>query len=139
METKVSMQPVIVVVDNDEPFRDLLMDLLSDEGYCVVTSMSSADAIETIRQTRPALVILDLRMEAPDSGIQIIRAVRGNPHTARLPLLICSADITGMAHHTSFLQEHHVSTLIKPFDLDQLLGIVRQLIAPFDASDAQEA
>jgi len=84
-------------------------------------------------------VILDLRMEAPDSGIQIIRAVRSNPLTLTLPLLICSADGAGMAAHASFLQEHHVPALNKPFDLEQLLSLVRQLISPFDASDAQGA
>lgn len=133
------MQPVIVVIDNDEPFRDLLTDVLSDEGYRVVTAMTGADAAETIRQARPALVILDLRMEAPDTGIQIIRAVRGNPLTAALPLLLCSADVAGMTLHAPFLREQHVPALNKPFDLDQLLIQVRRLIAPFDASDAQGA
>lgn len=133
------MQPVIAVVDNDEPFRDLLTDLLSDEGYRVVTSTTVAGALETIRQARPALVILDLRMETPDAGIQIIRAVRGNPLTATLPLLICSADVAGIASHAAFLQEQRVPALSKPFDLDQLLGLVRQLIAPSGASDAQGA
>ncbi len=139
MERKVRMQPVIVVIDNDEPFRDLLTDVLGDEGYRVVTAMTGADAIETIRQTRPALVILDLRMEAPDSGIQIIRAIRSNPLTRTLPLLLCSADVAGIAVHAPFLQEHHVAALSKPFDLNQLLNLVRQLIAPCDASDAQGA
>ncbi|MCA1669308.1 MAG: response regulator [Thermomicrobia bacterium] len=133
------MQPVIVVVDNDEPFRDLLTDVLSDEGYRVVTATTSADAAETIRTTRPALAILDLRMEAPDSGLQIIRSVRGNPLTAALPLLICSADVAGMALHAPFLREQHVPALNKPFDLDQLLALVHRLIAPFDTSDAQGA
>jgi len=133
------MQLLIVVVDNDEPFRDLLTDVLGDEGYRVVTSTTGADALATIRETRPALVILDLRMEAPDSGIQLIRAVRNNPLTATLPLMLCSADIAGMALHTSFLQEQHVQALSKPFDLDQLLTLVRQLIVPFDASNAQGA
>jgi len=139
MEQAVRIEPVIVVVDNDEPFRDLLTDVLSDEGYRVVTSTTAADALETIRQARPALVILDLRMEVPDSGIQLIRAIRNNPLTATLPLLICSADIAGMSLHAPFLREHHVPTLNKPFDLDRLLGLVRQLIAPRDASDAQGA
>ncbi len=133
------MQPLIVVVDNDEAFRDLLTDVLGDEGYRVVTSTTGADALATIRQARPALVILDLRMEAPDAGIQLIRAVRGNPLTATLPLLICSADIAGMERHASFLQEQRVQALSKPFDLDQLLILVRRLIVPFDASNAQGA
>lgn len=133
------IEPVIVVVDNDEPFRDLLTDVLSDEGYHVVTSTAAAEALETIRQARPALVILDLRMEAPDSGIHLIRAIRNSPLTATLPLLICSADIAGMELHAPFLQEHHVPTLNKPFDLDRLLGLVRQLISPRDASNAQGA
>ena len=133
------MQPLIVVVDNDEPFRDLLTDVLGDEGYRVVTSTTGADALATIREAWPALVILDLRMEAPDSGIQLIRAVRNNPLTATLPLMICSADIAGMALHAPFLQEQHVQALSKPFDLDQLLTLVRQLIVPFDASNAQGA
>lgn len=133
------MQPLIVVVDNDEPFRDLLTDVLGDEGYRVVTSTTGADALAVIRQARPALVILDLRMEAPDAGIQLIRAMRGNPLTATLPLLLCSADVAGMAQHAPFLQEHHVPSLNKPFDLDQLLGLIRRLIVPLDASDAQGA
>jgi CheY-like chemotaxis protein len=133
------MQPVIVVIDNDEPFRNLLTDVLSDEGYRVVTVTTGTDAAEAIRRAQPALVILDLRMEAPDTGLQIIRAVRGNPLTATLPLLICSADVAGMALHAPFLREQHVPALNKPFDLDQLLTLVRRLIAPFDASDAQGA
>lgn len=133
------MQPVIVVADNDEAFRDLLTDVLSDEGYRVVTATTATGAFETIRQERPALVILDLRMETSDSGIQIIRAVRSNPLTATLPLLICSADIAGMTLHAPFLDENHVSALNKPFDLDRLLTLVRHLIAPADASDAQGA
>jgi CheY-like chemotaxis protein len=133
------MQPVIVVVDNDEAFRDLLTDVLSDEGYRVITSTTATVALETIRQARPAVVILDLRMEAPDSGIQMIRAVRSNPLTATLPLLICSADVAGMALHAPFLQEQHVPALNKPFDLDRLLSLIRHLIAPSDASGAQGA
>lgn len=133
------MQPVIVVVDNDEAFRDLLTDVLSDEGYRVVTATTGTDALETIHQARPTLVILDLRMETPDSGIQMIRAVRSNPLTATLPLLICSADIAGMMQHAPFLQEQHVPALNKPFDLDRLLTLVRHLIAPSDTSNAQGA
>lgn len=133
------MRPVIVVADNDEAFRDLLADVLGDEGYRVVTAIGATEALETIQQERPALVILDLRMEAPDSGIQMIRAVRSNPLTATLPLLICSADIAGMALHAPFLEEHHVAALNKPFDLDVLLSLIRHLIAPSDASDAQGA
>jgi len=139
MERKVRMQPVIVVVDNDEPFLDLLTDVLGDEGYRVVTAMTAADALETIHQARPALVILDLRMDAPDSGIQIIRAVRSNPLTRTLPLLLCSADVVGIAAHAPFLEKHHVPALNKPFNLERLLVLVRQLISPFDASDAQGA
>lgn len=136
---KVRMQPVIVVVDNDEAFRDLLTDVLSDEGYRVVTATTGADALETLRRERPVLVILDLRMETPDSGIQMIRAVRSNPLTATLPLLICSADVAAMALHAPFLREQHVPALNKPFDLDRLLALVRHVVAPSDASDAQGA
>jgi CheY-like chemotaxis protein len=133
------MQPVIMVVDNDEAFRDLLTDVLSDEGYRVVTATTGAEAMETLHQERPALVILDLRMETPDSGIQMIRAVRSNPLTATLPLLICSADVAGMTMHAPFLREQHVPALNKPFDLDRLLALVRHLIAPSDTSNAQGA
>lgn len=133
------MRPVIVVVDNDNAFRDLLTEILGEEGYTVVTATTEADALPTIRRARPVLVILDMRMETPDAGLRIIEAVRRNPLTSTLPVLLCSADLAGMRQHAARLEALNTPTLAKPFDLGTLLSVVQGLVSPPGATDARGA
>lgn len=117
-----------VVVVNDSPeLLELAEMLLRDEDFDVKVAQVGTGALALIRTTRPDLVILDVRL--PDvSGWDILQALRLDPATARLPVLVCSAAVQELRALETQLARMRVDILIKPFALDTLLEKVRVLL-----------
>ncbi len=65
-------QPLIAVVNNDTVFLSLMNDLLSEEGYRTELITSGDKAYKEIRKLMPELVILDIVMDDPESGADIL-------------------------------------------------------------------
>jgi DNA-binding response OmpR family regulator len=120
--------PLVAVVDDDVAFVDLMREVLTDEGYGVVVGTAEEDAAAMVARERPALAILDLRMAEAGSGITILRALRDDPATATLPVLVCSADVIFLRAHADDLRALGCQTLPKPFDLDTLLRTIRAML-----------
>lgn len=120
--------PLIAVVDDDDAFVGLMREVLTDEGYRVVAGTVAGDAPALIAREQPALAILDLRMDDAASGLTILRALRDEPATAALPVLICSADLTFLRDHDSDLRALQCEVLPKPFDLQTLLDTIHAML-----------
>jgi CheY-like chemotaxis protein len=65
----------IIICDDEEPMRELLEELLTDEGYAVTTARNGADLRRLVPQIRPDLVICDLKMPGED-GLSLTRWLR---------------------------------------------------------------
>lgn len=124
------MNRSIVVVDDDSIYIEMLCDILQDEGYHVVGCQHSDQALETIHATMPQLVICDLRMESPDSGLGLLRVLRRNAATATMSLIVCSADMHILRATTDELRALNCAVLEKPFSIDTLLATVEQQFDP---------
>src|SRR3712207_2060392 len=96
-------RPLIAVVDDDQAYIDLLVDLLQSQGYRCVWALTEGDAFPLILQELPDLIILDLRMNRPDSGLHILSQIRATPQTSHLPVLVCSADRRALRTYTAWL------------------------------------
>jgi CheY-like chemotaxis protein len=120
----------IAVVDDDDLFRDLMRDLLGPEGHVVVAYPAAACAYPALKADLPDLAILDVRVESPDAGWQLLELLRLDPATATLPLLVCTADALFLQAHAAGLRARGCAVLAKPFDLDELLGAVGEALAP---------
>src|ERR1700730_18204887 len=84
--------PRVVVIEDDDVVRGLLVRLLTPAGYTVERFATAEPALERIRSDAPDLVLLDLQL--PDvSGHQVLEAIRDDPATRLLPVVM----ITGMA------------------------------------------
>ena len=75
----------IIICDDEEPMREMLEELLTDEGYAVTTARDGADLRRLVPQVRPDLVICDLKMPGED-GLSLTRWLRSETHTAVLML-----------------------------------------------------
>jgi len=117
----------IVVIDDDPTFLHLMHDILSDEGYCILVHPGAAGARTAIAQTMPRLAIVDLHLEQPAAGLHLLTTLREDPATAHLPVLLCTADILALQAHAAWLREQGIPTLVKPFDVAELLASVRAL------------
>jgi CheY-like chemotaxis protein len=122
--------PRIAVVDDDPVFLELMHDLLaSSAGYEVVNSARCAEAHELVRQHRPDLVILDLMMGRDQIGWSVLDALRDDPETRQLPVLVCSAAVPALMAHSAHLRDQAARAIVKPFDIDELLATVESMLA----------
>jgi CheY-like chemotaxis protein len=87
-------EKVVLVVDDDDMIRESLADLLSEEGYYVVTAMNGVEALEKLRGSewpRPNLILLDLMMPVMN-GQQFFAQKQRDPDLTSIPVVVLSAD-----------------------------------------------
>jgi DNA-binding response OmpR family regulator len=117
----------IAVIDDDPACRELLHDLLSEEGYAVHLFPDSVTAARGLRALTPAAVILDLRLESPTAGWEVLAGLRHDPVLHATPVLVCSADRIALHERARELGRQGCMVLAKPFDLDELLVLLQHL------------
>jgi len=122
-------RPLIAVVDDDRVYTEMIRDFLDGEGYDTILIREAAGAAATIARARPALVLLDVRMDEPESGVAILADLRANPETAALPVIVCTADQQFLRSRASDLASQNAASVAKPFDLDHLLGTIERVLS----------
>jgi len=121
----VSDRKWILVVDDDEDVREMIMLVLALEGYEVVGARDGLDALEKVSSRgRPGLILLDLRMPRLSGG-DFVRALRQNPSFQATPIVILSGDMTALEAARSL---GALELLTKPVELAQLVGVAGRVI-----------
>ena len=116
---------VVLVVDDDSAIRELLVGAFEDEGFRVLQAAGGTQALHLVRQTRPAVVVLDIQMPGID-GMEVARRLQEDPETAAIPLVAVSAS----ARKAEVLARGCHAFVSKPFDLVHLISTVRGAMAP---------
>jgi urea transport system substrate-binding protein len=113
----------ILVVDDDPCIREMVAQVLTSEGYPVVTAANGAEALEIVEREHPALVLLDMRMPIV-SGWDFAQelTVRG----VALPIVVMTAALDARRWAEEIGAAGY---LAKPFDLMVLLDTVAGLSA----------
>lgn len=118
-------RPKILVVDDDESFRDLIRLHLGNAGYEALMAEDAVAAGHLIVQERPALVLIDVRMPYMD-GYEFATALKADPQTREIPIMFVTVD-ENVAERSRELGA--VAYLRKPVRADKLLEVV-QLYVP---------
>jgi DNA-binding response OmpR family regulator len=113
----------VLVVDDDPAIRGLLADALRDEGYTVDVAAHGREALEAMRNRRPATVVLDLMMPIMD-GFSFIQACQNEQLCDGVPIVVISA-VNEAIQRIRDVPVH--ACIAKPFDLNDLLRTVDQL------------
>ena len=121
----------IAVIDDDAVFVELMHDLLANgEGYDVVSTSHWPEALEFIKDTQPDVVILDLMMGREQIGWAVLDLLRDEPATSDIPVILCSAAAPALQQSSVRAGRHGiVETVAKPFDVDDLLGVIERSLA----------
>jgi DNA-binding response OmpR family regulator len=122
----------IAAINDDTVFLDLLFELLTEEGYEVHVLKEANSAFERVRELKPDAIILDIRMDHPVSGWQVLELIKLEPALTSVPIVICSADLIALQERATHLQSKGCEILAKPFDLDDLLGVLRRVMPAAD-------
>jgi CheY-like chemotaxis protein len=112
-----------MVVEDDFETRELIAEVLRDDGFAVSTAANGAEALATLRTAtseRPDIILLDLMMPIM-SGWQFLDERASDQDLARIPVLVLSADPTRQLASSRGV----VAVVGKPFDLPRLLKLVR--------------
>ncbi|MBI4317416.1 MAG: response regulator [Chloroflexi bacterium] len=117
------MAKKVATIDDNPEFLQLIKDILEKEGYEVVCCVGSLRAHETIKETRPDLILLDIMMPGR-SGWELLDILRLDPDTANIPVIVT----TGVRAATARLRTQAYDLLKKPFDVDDLLAKVEKAI-----------
>jgi CheY-like chemotaxis protein len=80
----------ILVVEDDEATRQLLIDILQSEGWDVVAAENGRIALEKMKNFLPNLILLDLMMPEMD-GFQFVEAMRQRDDWANIPIVVLTA------------------------------------------------
>ena len=112
--------PLVLVVDDEQSYRDALSVTLQREGFLVVTAADGAEAIERFDATRPALILLDV-MLPKISGIDVCREIRSR---SRVPIIMVTAR-NGEIDAVVGLEVGADDYVSKPFRLRELTARVR--------------
>jgi len=81
----------ILIVDDDQNILDLLVELLSDEGYEVITAADGAHAFELALSFQPDTVVSDVVMPSVD-GLELCRRLKANDATSKIPVILISGN-----------------------------------------------
>jgi CheY-like chemotaxis protein len=114
----------VLIVDDEEGFRDGVSDLLQMEGYSVCIARDAMEAVRLLPEYRPEAILLDLRMPNLD-GESFMRGLAGLPPGTRVPVVIISAkeDLADVAQRTGA-----AGFLPKPFEAPQLLSLLERVL-----------
>lgn len=109
----------VLIVDDEPDLRFLLRVTLEQAGYGVIEAAHGEAALECVRVSPPALVITD-RMMPRMGGTELILRLRADEATAAIPIVM----VTG----TTGSEPGADAVLTKPFEPDEVIGLVSRLI-----------
>jgi twitching motility two-component system response regulator PilH len=122
------MANVILVIEDDPDQRKLMERTLASSGHRILTASDGQTGVETALAVQPKLIILDVMMPRMN-GYQAARALKQNPHTAAIPILM----VTTKQEPADEFWASQVGAnefLTKPLDIAALLQAVNRLTGP---------
>ncbi|MBI4667085.1 MAG: PAS domain S-box protein [Nitrospinae bacterium] len=120
-------QPVALVVEDEPATRRLLRAQLERIGVTVFEAASGREAVETLGKIGANLVLADIMMPEID-GLDLLKIIKTTPATAKIPVIIVTADLTATAKENAFRLGAN-GYVTKPFDEKSLLPIVKRYVA----------
>ena len=118
---------LILVVDDEDNLRDVLVEVLKRDGHEVDSAVDGAEGLRRVEERRYDLVVTDLRMPGLE-GPALYRALRAR-YPEQPPRVIFMSANTGIDEYASFLAETGEPALEKPFNLADMRQVVMQVLS----------
>lgn len=114
----------ILILDDNQDILDIVEEALMYEQFEVHGTTRADEIIPSIEKLKPNLVLLDYRVSGMNGG-EVCKLIKSSPEFGNIPVIIFSAYINS----TKELFNYGCDAIInKPFDLDELIGKINNLI-----------
>jgi len=131
------MSKRILVIDDEPKLLRAVAADLRGEGYDVMTAQSGAEALISIAQKLPDLIVSDIRMPGID-GYELARRLKSNEKSALVPIIFLTAKDTTEDRINGF-RIGIDAYLTKPFEPDELLAVIASILNRVERTHAQIA
>lgn len=124
------MKSHILIIDDDQSILEMMRLVLEEEGgYRVTTAESTFEEVADIERLQPDLILLDFLLQGRQTGWNFLQKLRLHRPTKDIPIVLCTAALSDVKEQESILIQKGIPILYKPFDVDELLHIVDQILS----------
>ena len=121
-----SLNKKILLVDDEEGFLSVIKEALEVRGFDVVTAKSAIEAGLELSSAKPDLILMDIKMPGID-GLQACAAIKKNPNTADIPIMVLSA----ISEETQIKRAYKIGIsdyFVKPVDIEKLVNRIKEIL-----------
>ncbi|MDR2880923.1 MAG: response regulator, partial [Azoarcus sp.] len=121
-EQEVAHEPTVMVVDDSLTVRKITSRMLEREGYRVITAKDGVDAIESLIDNRPDVILSDIEMPRMD-GFDLVRNIRADARLRDVPIIMITSRLADK--HRDYAMEIGANHYLgKPYQEEELLGLI---------------
>jgi PAS domain S-box-containing protein len=123
------LNPLVLVIEDDEATNSLIQFLLEEEGYDVISATNGQDALQMATEEQPDLITLDILMPEMD-GFHVLELLNKRPVTSSIPVCIVSI----IEDKVKGYRLGAIDYITKPFESEQLTAAVQSVLKPHGKS-----
>jgi CheY-like chemotaxis protein len=122
---------VVLVVNEDRDMLDMCGAVLEEMGHRPVLKARIQPQPETVIASGAEALLLDLEAETdPVGGLRVIEALRADPATQEVPIILCTAAPEDVRPLSKRLDDLDVPVLVKPFHIEKFRDVLSQVLPP---------
>ena len=116
------MKKKVVLVQDNKDILDIMEDVLIDEGFEVVSSLTTKP-IDDIEEIDPDVVVIDDHIKGNVKGSEVVKNLKSDPQTEDFSAILTSTSNDLQAKATECKADDYIE---KPFDLDHMVQVVKK-------------
>lgn len=117
----------ILIADDEPSVAEMLVQTLAAEGYDTYKTTQSLRFYDAVREHHPDLILLDLMMPYLE-GDDELQLLNMNPETRGIPVIVVTAKAEARQELERYRQMGVVDIVIKPYNIDNLLRLVKSVV-----------
>ena len=127
---------MIWCVDDDNTIRDIEVYTLTQTGFDAKGFADGISMLEALKTEKPELIVLDIMLPGKD-GVEILKEIRSNPETRKIPVIMATAKGTEM-DKIQGLDTGADDYLVKPFGVMEMVSRIKAVLRRCEPDEKEE-
>ena len=127
---------MIWCVDDDSTIRDIEVYTLTQTGFEAKGFADGISMLEALKTEKPELIVLDIMLPGKD-GVEVLKKIRSNPETRKIPVIMATAKGTEM-DKIQGLDTGADDYLVKPFGVMEMVSRIKAVLRRCESDEKEE-